>query len=508
MGAFSQGLLSIRYPLLVDPQGQAMTFLRNHMESRDTPLHVLTLGVDVPIGNVNTLSMDGSHVDTEASDDADADDLSQVLGGDEIDDGAYPPFVQPDPMPQIATPRSASSARSGARGGSDLLRQATAHARSASASGAAVPTVDAQEGSPAAAPEVPRSPVRRMHKSSSADSLLSRASTARASNDADDEFADRGLYRHTRRGSVDSLLGAAVGGTAILLSLPQRQGTEEGGGKAHANRASLAAAQGWLDRRVANARLTGVASRHTSGDWDDTDAVSESNTVVPVAAPQLLTNVTMSWVARLAQAVHEGEAAVVDGIGERIPPELRGLLCGPHTVRSGRRFAFVNGALVPIHPSFRLFLATTHPDPHFPPEAQASVTLINFNLSTAALTEQLLASTVSHVQPALSRRHAGIRTRMAVLRAQLQEHENSLLKHLADAPGDILSDATLVQTLETTRQAAAHTNLEVAATEATEARVGKAYERFRSVASFLAHLFQLVRRLSSLSPVYQLSLRS
>ena len=495
-----------RYPLLVDPQGQAMAFLRNHMESRQTQLHVLTCDMDVPIVNADALSVGESQDDNLFA-------KSPEAAGNTGDSGQAP-FVQPGPMPQLGTPRSAASDRSTTRP-HGLLRQATAHARSVSAASEA--GIGGEDFTPAqgVVGAVPRSPVRRMYKSSSADSLVSRTSPthgARRDDDGDDgddeDLAPRGLYRHTRRGSVDSLLGAAVGGTAILLSLPERQGTDASRAQAHVHRASSAAAQGWLDRRLKEVRGDATGSSMMSGDGDGMDAVSATSTLVPGAERQPLGFATVSWVTRLAQAVQEGEAVVVDRIGERIPPDLRGLLRGPRTVRGGRRFAFVDGALVPIHPSFRLFLATTHPDPHFPPEAQASVTLINFNLSTAALTEQLLASTVSHVQPALSRRHAGIRTRMAALRAQLQQHEDSLLQHLADAPGDILSDTTLVQTLETTRQAAAHTNEEVAATEATEARVGKAYERFRSVAAFLANLFQLVRRLSSLSPMYQLSLRS
>lgn len=132
--------------------------------------------------------------------------------------------------------------------------------------------------------------------------------------------------------------------------------------------------------------------------------------------------------------------------------------------------------------------------------------LINFNLSEDALTEQVLARTVKLAQPALSRQHAGIRTRLASLRAKLQSHEDSLLRRLTDAPGDILSDGPLVQQLSITREAAACISSEVVATEATESKLQEAFGRFRDVAAFMASLFSIINRLSSLSPMYQMSL--
>ena len=306
-----------------------------------------------------------------------------------------------------------------------------------------------------------------------------------------EEDVEQEGFRRSRRGSVDSILGS-VGGSGIVLAFPpprDRAESEASNPARKGNSAAAVAAKAVLRRRAGG----------------KAPSFEHDKQVLTTQQPRAR---TVTWTARLASAVREGDAVVVGGIGETIPGALRGLLSGTRIVRAGRRHVFVDGDLVPVHPGFRLFLATSHPDPHFSPEAQSAVTLINFNLSTAALTEQLLAATVRHVQPSLSRRHAGIRTQLASLRATLQDHEDALLRYLADTPGDILADSQLIHTLETTREAAALASSQLETTTATEEHVAVAYGRFRSVAAFLAETFQICARLESVSRIYSFSLVS
>lgn len=43
---------------------------------------------------------------------------------------------------------------------------------------------------------------------------------------------------------------------------------------------------------------------------------------------------------------------------------------------------------------FRLFMTSTHPNPHYSPEISAKVTIINFGITPKGLEEQMLAQIV------------------------------------------------------------------------------------------------------------------
>ena len=49
---------------------------------------------------------------------------------------------------------------------------------------------------------------------------------------------------------------------------------------------------------------------------------------------------------------------------------------------------------IPYNEEFRLFLTTKMPNPHYSPEVQVKISLVNFTVTQSGLEEQLLGATV------------------------------------------------------------------------------------------------------------------
>ena len=55
---------------------------------------------------------------------------------------------------------------------------------------------------------------------------------------------------------------------------------------------------------------------------------------------------------------------------------------------------FVGENTIPYNEEFRLFLTTKMPNPHYSPEVQVKISLVNFTVTQSGLEEQLLGATV------------------------------------------------------------------------------------------------------------------
>jgi dynein heavy chain, axonemal len=59
---------------------------------------------------------------------------------------------------------------------------------------------------------------------------------------------------------------------------------------------------------------------------------------------------------------------------------------------------------IPYDKEFKFFMTTTIPNPHYTPETQVKVTLLNFAITPSGLEEQLLNQFVSQELPELQKR--------------------------------------------------------------------------------------------------------
>ena len=90
-----------------------------------------------------------------------------------------------------------------------------------------------------------------------------------------------------------------------------------------------------------------------------------------------------------------------------------------------------------FHPDFRLYLHTKLSNPHYPPEIQAETTLINFTVTKAGLEDQMLVLVVGKERRDLAELSENLVRQQNGFLIQMKKLEDSILKRLANAKGDI-----------------------------------------------------------------------
>eukprot|EP00659_Diplonema_papillatum_P003564 gene3564-5529_t len=104
--------------------------------------------------------------------------------------------------------------------------------------------------------------------------------------------------------------------------------------------------------------------------------------------------------------------------------------------------------------TFRLYLQTKHPNPHYKPELNAQTTLVNFMVTESGLEDQLLAVVVNMERPELEERRAALIRQMNQYKIDLSSCEDKLLIELSNAEGDLLENVVLITNLEDTKKQA------------------------------------------------------
>src|SRR4051812_12824559 len=69
--------------------------------------------------------------------------------------------------------------------------------------------------------------------------------------------------------------------------------------------------------------------------------------------------------------------------------------------QSGNDVIKIGESVIPYNESFRLYITTKLPNPHYKPEISTKVTLLNFTLTQTGLEDQLLGLVVEKERPDL-----------------------------------------------------------------------------------------------------------
>ncbi|XP_006869595.1 PREDICTED: dynein heavy chain 17, axonemal [Chrysochloris asiatica] len=213
-----------------------------------------------------------------------------------------------------------------------------------------------------------------------------------------------------------------------------------------------------------------------------------------------------SYLDVIEQAISEGDALLIENIGETVDPVLDPLL-GRNTIKKGR-FIKIGDKEVEYHPKFRLILHTKYFNPHYKPEMQAQCTLINFLVTRDGLEDQLLAAVVAKERPDLEQLKANLTKSQNEFKIVLKELEDSLLARLSAASGNFLGDTALVENLETTKHTASEIEEKVQEAKITEVKINEARENYRPAAERASLLYFILNDLNKINPIYQFSLKA
>lgn len=208
------------------------------------------------------------------------------------------------------------------------------------------------------------------------------------------------------------------------------------------------------------------------------------------------------YIRRMANAVQEGRPVLLENIGEELDPVLENLLLRRITRDGG----IVVGEEVAWNPSFRLFMTTKLPRPHYQPEVSTKVTLINFMITQGGLQDQLLQKVMMSERKEIEERKQSMTIEAASNKASLKETEDRILSLLSGSD-NLLEDEAAIQELDRSKTQSDRMEMRQKEIEATEKISDRTRQIFSEIAHVGASLFFCVTELANIDPMYQYSLQ-
>jgi dynein heavy chain len=208
----------------------------------------------------------------------------------------------------------------------------------------------------------------------------------------------------------------------------------------------------------------------------------------------------------LENGVRFGKWVLLENIQETLDASIEPILLQQKFKQGGQEMIRIGDSTIPYNNSFKFFMTTKMPNPHYPPEVCVKVTLLNFTITMTGLEEQLLGMVVQEEMPELAERKNVLVVSNAKMKKELHDIENQILYLLSHSEGNILDDTELIQTLAKAKETSEEINIKMAEAEVTEKEIDATRENYRIVAYRGALLFFCIADLAAIDPMYQYSL--
>ncbi|CAE7879527.1 DNAH1, partial [Symbiodinium sp. KB8] len=209
----------------------------------------------------------------------------------------------------------------------------------------------------------------------------------------------------------------------------------------------------------------------------------------------------------LENGVRFGKWILLENIGEKLDAALEPLLLQQKFKQGGAEMIKLGDSIIPYNDSFRFFMTTKLPNPHYPPEVAVKVSLLNFTITPKGLEDQMLGVFVVNELPELEERKNTLTLSMAAMKKELQDLENKILFLLSNSEGNILDDEVLIDTLAQSKTKSVDITAKVEEAEVTEKEIDNLREKYRPVAYRASILYFCITDLSNVDPMYQYSLQ-
>lgn len=214
------------------------------------------------------------------------------------------------------------------------------------------------------------------------------------------------------------------------------------------------------------------------------------------------------WLKTLGNAITNGRSVLIENIGNDLDPTLSTVLSRSAFRRGNVMYLRLGEEEIEYNPDFKLYFQTKLSNPHYKPEIASQCTIINFIATERGLEDQLLAKVVELERCDLEEKSKALAEAAIDYQIQLVALEDDLLKKLAEAPEDILSDVPLIEGLEATKAKVKDINDAVVKGNITQKEVEEARESYRPQAAEGAMLYFLITKLCLVDHMYQYSLDS
>lgn len=214
-----------------------------------------------------------------------------------------------------------------------------------------------------------------------------------------------------------------------------------------------------------------------------------------------------SLMSQLEIRIQNGDWALVENVGINLDPSLEPILQRLVVTSGSTKTITLGTKPIPYKDTFRFFMTTTIPNPHYSPEVSAKVAIINFGITPQGLEDQLLANVTKIEVSTLDETKARIVKENAANKRKLKECEDNILKNLSESTGDILMDESLIKELSKSKETSTNINIQMKESMATEIEIDKTRELYRPAAYRASILFFSINDLNLIDPMYQYSLQ-
>ncbi|KAK7195889.1 dynein heavy chain [Novymonas esmeraldas] len=209
---------------------------------------------------------------------------------------------------------------------------------------------------------------------------------------------------------------------------------------------------------------------------------------------------------KLEFAIQYGNPFLFENVDEFIDPIIDSVLDPQFRYESGQRLIRIGDKDIPWDDNFKLYLCTKLPNPNYAAEVFGKTLVINYGVTEDGLEAQLLNYVVASERSDLQRQSEELVQTMAESRAQLKVLENTLIRELTLATGNILDNDDLIATLENTKSSATEVEHKLRQAQETARTTEESRQQYRPAAKRGAVLYFIISQLSAINPMYEYSL--
>jgi dynein heavy chain len=211
---------------------------------------------------------------------------------------------------------------------------------------------------------------------------------------------------------------------------------------------------------------------------------------------------------KLEAALEHGHSLLIENMGESVDAVLNPVIARQLIQRGSKKLVKIGDKEIEFHPNFKLFMHTKLSNPHYPPEVQAEAALVNFTVTEAGLSDQLLSLVVKKERADLAQTRARLIREDQEFKIKIKELEDNILYKLATAEGDITEDVELIEGLEDSKRVSEEIAEKMVIAATTQATIAETSAKYRSVADRGSLLFFLMNELFKVHAYYMYSLNA
>ena len=208
----------------------------------------------------------------------------------------------------------------------------------------------------------------------------------------------------------------------------------------------------------------------------------------------------------LENGVQFGRWVLLENILETLDAALEPILLQQKFKQGGQEMMKIGDNIIPYNDTFKFFMTTKLANPHYAPEVQVKVSLLNFTITLVGLEEQLLNVVVAEELPELAQQKADLVVNNAAMNKQLFDIESEILYLLSNSKGNILDDTVLIETLAQSKKTSGEINEKLAEATTITEEIRHQSELYRPVAKRASLLYFVIADLGYVDPMYQYSL--